>query len=52
MHLYLDFHELQEPEELLDLWLGPEPNYHQLIHNRRLTKLVDDLSILESNDGR
>ena len=43
---------LQESEELLDLWLRPEPNYNQLTHCRRLTKFVRNLSILESNDGR
>ena len=43
---------LQETEELLDLWLRPESDYHQLTHCRRLTKLVRNLSILESNDGR
>ena len=52
MHLCSDLIELQEPEELLDLWLRPETNYHQLIQHRRLTKLVRDLSILESNNGR
>ena len=52
MHLCSDLIELQEPEELLDLWLRPETNYHQLIQYRKLTKLVRDLSILEGDDGR
>lgn len=52
MHLCLDFHELQEPKELFDLWLRPEPNYNQRIQCGRLTKLVCDLSILESNNSR
>jgi hypothetical protein len=52
MHLCLGFQELQEPEELFDFWLWPESNYHQLIHCHRLTKLVCNLSILESDDGR
>jgi len=52
MHLCLDFHELQEPKELFDLWLRPETDCHQLIHCHRLTKLVCDLSILESNNSR